>query len=679
MNIQLSISLLASDRAASLERCLDSLRPLLMQVPSELIIVFTGTDSRVKEIAERYTDKVIPFTWCDNFSAARNVGLWEAKGEWFLFIDDDEWFEDTTEIQDFFLSGEYKKYGAGLYKQKNYEDWDGIRCSDFYAFRMARIIPGIAFRNTVHEELAPTRDPWKYFDAYVNHYGYISNTGKLSSEKSSRNLPLLLQDIRERPSYIKNYLQIVTEYLIKSDYEKAEEYCRKGLALCSGQKDRFYKNWLLVSLVDALYEKGDKEKAEKEALFSLENEQPWELARLELYALLLAIYVGRNVSDEILQYGTLFEETLAYMDKHPDLWRKQSYGNLTEQRIKMPSKLHNIRINCVKAALKYEDAIQAAYFLRLLPWKDEGWMQQYYPIFDSWKSSYESFDEILSHIPESSPYQLLQMAASQEGSGRETEERRKLFVQCVETTESSYLKHQAVKEAILLRMELGEIVSAMDLEEWRQCAKKLQHLVGPEESETLKMAAEKLVQDVPVYGLWLKKLLCEKELIEGFLVGDVMLQTLKEYCGYVLRFYQIQYRDEMFSREKRILLPKDCRFALYVWEALDQLEAAEFPEAVRLFRKALRFYPAMTGTIREIIRLISRKAETPAQNTGDEFRMLAQQMKESLRSMINSKQYTQAMSVILQLSPLLPEDLELLRMRQNLLRKMAESNTPQQS
>ncbi|MCI9633032.1 MAG: hypothetical protein HFH18_07290 [Ruminococcus sp.] len=306
-------------------------------------------------------------------------------------------------------------------------------------------------------------------------------------------------------------------------------------------------------------------------------------------------------------------------------------------------------------------------------------MQQYYPIFDSWKSSYESFDIILSHIPESSPYQLLQMAASQEGSGRETEERRKLFVQCVETTESSYLKHQAVKEAILLRMELGEIVSAMDLEEWRQCAKKLQHLVGPEESETLKMAAEKLVQDVPVYGLWLKKLLCEKELIEGFLVGDVMLQTLKEYCRYVLRFYQIQYRDEMFSREKRILLPKDCRFALYVWEALDQLEAAEFPEAVRLFRKALRFYPSMTGTIREIIRLISRKAETPAQNTGDEFRMLAQQMKESLQSMINSKQYTQAMSVILQLSPLLPEDLELLRMRQNLLRKMAESNTPQQS
>ena len=47
-------------------------------------------------------------------------------------------------------------------------------------------------------------------------------------------------------------------------------------------------------------------------------------------------------------------------------------------------------------------------------------------------------------------------------------------------------------------------------------------------------------------------------------------------------------------------------------------------------------------------------------------------MKEALRTMINSNQYIQAMSVIMQLSPLLPDDLELLRIRQHVLRKMAE-------
>ena len=96
MNIQLSISLLASDRPAALERCLDSLRPLLMQVPSELIVIATGTDEKVREIASRYTDLIIPFVWCNDFSAARNTGLKMARGEWFMFLDDDEWFEDTT-------------------------------------------------------------------------------------------------------------------------------------------------------------------------------------------------------------------------------------------------------------------------------------------------------------------------------------------------------------------------------------------------------------------------------------------------------------------------------------------------------------------------------------------------------------------------------------------------------
>ena len=102
MNVQLTISVLASDRPAALERCLDSLMPLMMQVQSQLIIVVTGTDSHVREIAARYTDQIIPFAWCGDFSAARNLGLQSACGEWFLYIDDDEWFEDVTEICDFF-------------------------------------------------------------------------------------------------------------------------------------------------------------------------------------------------------------------------------------------------------------------------------------------------------------------------------------------------------------------------------------------------------------------------------------------------------------------------------------------------------------------------------------------------------------------------------------------------
>jgi len=129
---------------------------------------------------------------------------------------------------------------------------------------------------------------------------------------------------------------------------------------------------------------------------------------------------------------------------------------------------------------------------------------------------------------------------------------------------------------------------------------------------------------------------------------------------------------DLFCEEKRLFLPEDCRFALLVSEALENIKRTEFAKTIRLFRKALKYCPAMTSVVREVIRQICIKAETPAQNTGEEFQMLAHQMKEALRTMIDNADYTQALPMIQQLTPLLPEDLELLRMRQNVLRGIAE-------
>lgn len=672
MQIQLSISLLASNRAASLERCLDSLRPLLMQIPSELIIVFTGTDERVKEIASRYTDKILHFTWCDNFSAARNVGLWAAKGEWFLYIDDDEWFEDVTEIRDFFLSGEYKNYGSACYKQKNYINWNGIEYSDYHAFRMARIVPGLVFQNTVHEELVPRIMPCKYFEAYVNHYGYISDGRKGNAEKTSRNLPLLLQNIRERPSYVKNYLQAVQEYVIAENWKKAEEYCREGLRLCHGYEDDFYRGWLQVNLLTILCKKNEFEKAQEEALHILEQDHPRELIRLDIYETLLAIYTRREADEETLYYGSKFEETLDYMDQHPELWRRQTYADVTEDRIKMPDRLYQIRINCTECALKQGDMVQAVYFLGRLPWEEESWMQRYYPVFDKWKELWaESFRELLGHFPEQTPYLLLQNAISQ-ASGIEKEKQQDLFVQCVKGTESVYLQQQALKEAVLHQMDLADIVSLIELDTWKTYAAELKKSIPGNEIGKLETVAERLACSTPVYGAWLKKLLCEKDLIRGYLIGDALVHALEKYIGYILQFYQLQYRDDMFHADKQNLLPKDCRFAVCVSEALEKMECGEFPEAVRLFRKSLRFEPTMTSVIREMIREMSVKINNPTHHTGDEFQALALQMKAALNTMIENQQYAESLPVILQLCPLLPEDLELLKMRQKVLREIIE-------
>ena len=74
MKLQLTISLLVSDRMDTLKKSLDSISPLLRELNSELIIVFTGKNSAVLETARQYTSHIISFTWCDDFAKARNAG-----------------------------------------------------------------------------------------------------------------------------------------------------------------------------------------------------------------------------------------------------------------------------------------------------------------------------------------------------------------------------------------------------------------------------------------------------------------------------------------------------------------------------------------------------------------------------------------------------------------------------
>ena len=201
MKLQLTISLLVSDRKETLKRCLDSIVPLLEEVSSELLIVFTGKDEEVLEIAKQYTSHIIPFTWCDDFSKARNAGLTRASGEWFLYLDDDEWFEDVTEIIEFFKSGEYRSYETATYVQRNYDDWEGRFYNDAQVGRMCRLTPDIRFVSPIHEGLYPFGDSRKILKSYVHHYGYVE-TGSASEgrKKFERNSALLRKVYEENPS-----------------------------------------------------------------------------------------------------------------------------------------------------------------------------------------------------------------------------------------------------------------------------------------------------------------------------------------------------------------------------------------------------------------------------------------------------------------------------------------------
>ena len=84
--IILSIGMIVKNEEKVLGRCLESLQPLMKQIPSELIIADTGSTDSTVEIAKKYTDNVFHFEWINDFAAARNSTLEKARGQWFLLM-----------------------------------------------------------------------------------------------------------------------------------------------------------------------------------------------------------------------------------------------------------------------------------------------------------------------------------------------------------------------------------------------------------------------------------------------------------------------------------------------------------------------------------------------------------------------------------------------------------------
>lgn len=69
-----------------LEQCLESVD----EVCDEIIIVDTGSTDRTKEIAQKFTNKIMDFQWIDDFSAARNYSFSLATKEYILWLDADD-------------------------------------------------------------------------------------------------------------------------------------------------------------------------------------------------------------------------------------------------------------------------------------------------------------------------------------------------------------------------------------------------------------------------------------------------------------------------------------------------------------------------------------------------------------------------------------------------------------
>lgn len=664
MHLQLTISLLVSDRITSIRRCLDSLVPLLMQVPSELIITDTSENEEVRNLALQYTDHVIPFHWCNDFSKARNVGIQAARGEWFLYIDDDEWFEDVSEIVEFFLNGTYLSYNSATYIVRNYTQWNGTDYIDAHLGRMVRLTPEVKFVNAIHEYISPYNGPIRSFSAYAHHYGYVRGT---MDSKNSRNLPMLEKELEDNGPTPHLYLQLTQEYMSDRQYEKAEEYAWKCIELGTDDRTR-EKGWCIAYLPHFIRMQGEAKRALETGKKMLRHPFCTEMATLYIYTDLIEICKTlKNHDKDIIIFARSYHQGLFQLDARPERWFVQSIGTLSEQQVKI--KKFSTYLNGLLGAVNIKDSKSAQTFLQWLLY-ETGETDRLYPAFSSLLEVKGATDFLLeefdkSDIEDSFVYIARAIKAWKDGN---IQKAQKYYTSAIKSKNIIILR-----ESVLLSLEsqceipLDPLMDSMNISQWQNVSHYITEKAELGQLSPWITSLEMYLDKFPLQTLSMMISLQERLLMEGVLeINDKdIFQEMKNYCDWVKQYYSGLYHADFQLPGSSGLMPQNFQFVLKMEQVFGNLEENNYPQALQGLGQAIEIYQPLCGAIRRMLSVIEEEIKRPARSSA-EFEILGAQIKGAIKGLIQENRYSEAFPLIQQLSSLLPKDLEVLRLRQAL-------------
>lgn len=162
--VTVSLCMIVRDEEGYLGRCLDSALGLF----DELIIVDTGSGDATPEIALRYGARLLHFTWCDDFAAARNFAFDAATMDYCLWLDADDVILPRDREAFIRLRETLPPNTDVVMLPYICPDSEGRPLLRYYRERLIRRRAGLRWQGAVHEAIPPAgRIIWA--DAAVTH------------------------------------------------------------------------------------------------------------------------------------------------------------------------------------------------------------------------------------------------------------------------------------------------------------------------------------------------------------------------------------------------------------------------------------------------------------------------------------------------------------------------------
>ena len=697
---KLTISMLVCGRDTTI-RCLDSLVPILEGMDAELILVDTGCPENLREQLTHYTDQIIPFTWCDDFSAARNVGMKAAHGEWFLYIDDDEWFENPEVLIRFFESGEYRKYGCVNYIQRNYYDADFIHYDDFWASRMIRLDADTCFHSKIHEYMAPIRGEAFNLELIANHTGYIFQTPEAKKKHFERNAPLLLDMIQEEPERLRWRVQLMQEYRSVKDYEEMYRFGEESLAFTkdrNNERDNWDIGTFYAGAAEGKLFLKDYEASVAMADRGLSDPRMNEMCHAYMYLCKATVYFNQGkwseAEDSIHRYFKVKKELsknkIRFANQKSSLLVGEAFDVFPQQRA------YSILGAC---ELKRKDARKLKKYIAQM-----GWDKNRVYLFDGFLAAVA---EAMATMPTTEEFiEIAQLAWNN------AVVQPKFFIE-IQAWEEKDRKGYETLLRIIARLEGAQwylhyariLVADLDGKpeilpvEFPKFLQSISNIFLTPENvsgilEKYGIETESFYLQIP-YSKWcsdlisylsnadythviLKKLEFEKmrtrqniryDYFDTRMAEVVVLCSVRE-SKFIDRRQALQFFSEKASsflkkyytqeviQEELELLPEYGQIAFRIEEAL-ALESTDMKRALEIYREVVLVSPEWADVMKSYMNALGEEVIRKEEAAREEMKRLEQGVLEEIYKLIQMKEYESALAVLRQLKQLKPNDLKL--------------------
>ncbi len=232
--------MIVRDEAANLARALDSLRGCV----DEVVVVDTGSKDNTVAIARSFGARTFEIDWANDFSAARNASLQQAKGSWILYVDADEELRETQPGALRRLCRSLPKSAAGAFVTVHCPvDSQGMAEEVAAQCRLFRNSLGLHFEGRIHEQLrlpsgrTPSNIAAPSADVSLYHWGYIPD-GDLMQRKGDRNRQLLELTIAEDPLQPAHHFNLGRQLVWEGRFDQAIAPLEQAMALWREQGQR---------------------------------------------------------------------------------------------------------------------------------------------------------------------------------------------------------------------------------------------------------------------------------------------------------------------------------------------------------------------------------------------------------------------------------------------------------